>query len=109
MYAYCGMAYDIDTGLDRSQAIRAIVRLARRRRKTGHEVTHTIGRTGLPEYEFSEPEGCALIPDTAGQAAVVAETRPAVECFECGDLVAIGEACVTCQEAAEYQAETNQL
>ena len=98
MYAYCGMSYNVDEGLDRRSAIRAIVRLARRRRKTGHEVTHTIGAGGLPEYEFSEPADCALIPDTAGTAAIVEERTPAYECAECGDILPIGTAC-ECQYA----------
>jgi len=97
MYAYCGMSYDVDTGLDRDQAIARIVRLAESRRKTGHDVTHTIGAGGLPEYEFGEPAGCMMIPDTAGTACIVEERTPAYACFECGDILPIGTAC-TCQE-----------
>src|SRR5262245_31165002 len=92
MYAYCGMSYDVDPGLDRGQAIARIGQLAERRRKTGHDVTQTIGAGGLPEYEFGEPADCALVPDTAGTAAIVEERTPAYECAECGDVLPLGTA-----------------
>ena len=102
MYAYCGMSYDVATGLDRRSAMVAIGRLAARRIRSGHPTTRTFGAGGLPEYEFSEPEDCALIPDTAGTAAIVEETVPAWECAECGDILPIGTSC-TCQDPIEEE------
>lgn len=99
--AHSGLgAYDVAEGLDRSQAVRAIVRFARRRKATGHPIAHSLTRRGLPEYDISEPDDCAMIPDTAGIAWVEPEVRPAYECFECGDLVAVGDSC-SCSEPAE--------
>lgn len=96
--AHSGLgAYDVAEGLTRSEAVRAIVRLARSRKASGHPTGHTISRRGLPQYEFSEPADCVLIPDTAGIAWVEAETRPAVECWDCGCPVAIGDSC-SCQD-----------
>lgn len=97
MYAYCGMAIPIADGLDRRSAMVAIGRLAARRIRSGHPTVRTFGAHGLPEYEFSEPEGCAMIPDTAGTACVEEERTPAWECFECGDILPIGTSC-TCQD-----------
>jgi len=92
--AHCGLgAYDIATGCDRRTAIRELVALARRRRATGHPTDHVITTGGLPTYEFSEPDDCALIPDSAGLAWIEEETARAVACGDCGELVRIGETC----------------
>ena len=96
------------TGLDRRAAVRAIVRLARRRRRTGHDVTHTIGKGGLPSYEFGEPADCALIPDTAGTAAVIEERQAAWECAECGTCVRMGQGC-TCQEPIDDDEDNDDM
>lgn len=93
--AYCGMGYDIETGLTLADAHRTMARLLRRRRRTGHPVTVLkVGR----EYECGEPDGCAMVPDTAGIASIDRETVPAWECFECGDILPEGVPC-ECQSA----------
>lgn len=92
MSSYCGMTYYVAEGLDREDAIEVIRGLAARRHASGHEVTEDTDN-GLPCFEFGEPEGSVMVPDTAGTAHIAAETRPAAECWECGSLVAIGEVC----------------
>jgi hypothetical protein len=62
-HAYCGMT-TFDEGYEsRAMARASVSALLRRRRKSGHQVT--VLERG-ESWEVGEPEGCMMIPDTAG-------------------------------------------
>lgn len=67
--AYCGMSVVIDEG-DRDACRKTAARTIRARRKAGYKVV-TIdrfrdGHEHLRQWEFLEPEDCAMVPDNCG-------------------------------------------
>lgn len=98
MHAYCGMAYDIgDRGMTEVQARDTVRRFCAKRTRQGYTVAQLVAED-WQECEISEPEDSAMIPDDAGVIRVVEDTVPAAECWNCGEIVAIGECC-SCQES----------
>jgi len=63
LHAYCGMAVPHGT-YDTLAEVRDVARHIRAvRARQGHPIVQlTIGR----EWEIGEPDGCGLVPDTAG-------------------------------------------
>ena len=80
--AFSGLSYECARG-DLQECRGYAARLIRLRRRRGHLVTCNRARNrGSREWEISEPEGCALVPDTAGML-YLCETFE-YECPECG-------------------------
>lgn len=59
-------------------------------------------------WEIGEPEGCSLVPDTAGTLSLRPVRIPAFSCWSCGDLIPEGESC-NCQEPWEEEEEPGSL
>lgn len=107
MSAYCGMSYDIGTGgYSEAQAIDVVKRFTTKRETRGYDIAQ-INIKGRKWYtvEIGEPEDSAMVPDDAGVIGVIEETVPAWECHECGDIIAIGESCMSCTAPIEEDTE----
>lgn len=81
--AFSGLSYECARG-DRDEVRQYAARLIRLRRKRGHIVTCNVRRgDAMRLYEIGEPEGCALVPDTAGMLRMY--ELFAHHCPECGN------------------------
>ncbi len=79
--AFSGLSYECARG-DLQECRGYAARLIRLRRKRGHVVTCNMRHGDARLYEIGEPEGCAMVPDTAGMLRLW-ETFE-YECPECG-------------------------
>lgn len=109
--AFSGLSYECALG-DLQECRGYAARLIRLRRRRGHLVTCNHARSrGSREWEISEPEGCALVPDTAGMLYL--QTRFAYHCPECGtgydDAGDAGMCCYGNDCPDDYDADGNEL
>lgn len=98
-YSFCGMSSPILDSRDNAEVERArtlAARIIRSRRKVGHHVT--VYDKGA-RWEVAEPEGCAMVPDTAGTLSLSVECR----CDDCGRSCEDGNS--LCERCDEYRAE----
>lgn len=66
LHSYCGMAVGIGRALDRDGALEMARGYLAARRREGY----TVAKIGNGEWEVSEPEDAAGIPDDAGVVVI---------------------------------------
>ncbi len=64
--AFCGLSYVIEESEDLEDVRNVAAEVLRERYRTGHPITQLDSPGYLREWECNEPEGSALVPDTAG-------------------------------------------
>lgn len=79
--SFSGLSYECARG-DRDEVRNYAARLIRLRRKRGHVVTCSVRRGDARYFEIGEPDGCAMVPDTAGMLRLGQEFQ--FRCRECG-------------------------
>lgn len=108
--AFSGLSYECARG-DRDEVRDYAARLIRLRRKRGHVVTCNVRRGDARLYEIGEPEGCALVPDTAGMLYL--QTHFAYRCPECDtgydDAGDAGMCCYGSDCPDDYDADGNEV
>lgn len=108
--AFSGLSYECARG-DRGEVRNYAARLIRLRRKRGHVVTCNVRRGEARLYEIGEPDGCAMVPDTAGMLRLGQEF--AYKCRECGqgydDREDAGMCCYGSDCPDDYYADGNEV
>jgi hypothetical protein len=105
LFAYCGMPVPIldeHDQADKSDCRSKAARMIKEARQAGSFVSCL--EPGM-EWEIGEPEGCSLVPDSAGILSIRPVQIRAFVCWDCGELNPEGESC-DCQEPCEEE-ETN--
>lgn len=108
--SFSGLSYECARG-DRGEVRNYAARLIRLRRKRGHVVTCNVRRGDTRFYEIGEPNGCAMVPDTAGMLRMYKTFE--YECPECGqgydDREDAGMCCYGSDCPDDYDADGNEV